>query len=242
MTAALEAQLLAEIDEVIRRIEATVEDLRRAIDVGLQLLPPFLDHVRGMVLRGWERFVGFLGELWNQLREMLENPGSPSTLSGVADEWTTAVGGPVSAQIGYSQAGQLLTDDRWEGLAADAYRQNLPVQKAALGDVSSILVEGLRSALDKVTTAIWVFWGILLTGLAALVAAIIGALATSATVIGLPAGPFIAAGGVLALLAAIRAGHWKLEADATSANLDLLAAQNNNSAYPGGRWPEAVTP
>jgi hypothetical protein len=125
--------------------------------------------------------------IWDNLNEILSNMGSPSALWSAADAWSDGVGGPVSAQVQSAEAGLLDVDNNWDGTAAEAYRQSLPLQKAALDKVRATLTDGISTALNEVSKGILKFWAGQVTALVALVVGIVSALASSATIFGLPA-------------------------------------------------------
>jgi hypothetical protein len=163
-------------------------------------------------------------------------------LFGTAGAWSDNVGGPVSAQVQSADAGLLSVDDNWDGDAADAYRQTLPLQKSALDKVKSALTDGIAAVLSDVAKGIYVFWGLLVTALAALVVGIIGAVASSATIVGLPAGPFIAAGAGLAASVSVITGAEILKSVCAAADSTLRQKLADNSAFHEGHWPPAATP
>ncbi|GAA2888529.1 hypothetical protein Acy02nite_70350 [Actinoplanes cyaneus] len=103
---------------------------------------------------------------------MLDDMGSLSALSATATAWTERVGVPVSGQVQAAEAGLLTVDDNWDGDAANAYRQMLPLQKAALEKVKTTITDGLSTALDQLHGGIFLFW----TGLAGALVALADAL------------------------------------------------------------------
>jgi hypothetical protein len=232
-----EAALLDEIATVMGRIESKTNELRNSINDKLGLLPGFLQD---KVLSGWNKFCDFMQRVWDNLNAVISNMGSPSALWSTADAWSDWVGGPVSSQVQSADAGLLAADDRWDGDAADAYRQTFPMQKAALEKVKSTLTDGIASALNDVAKGIITFWGGLLTALAALVLGIIGALASSATIFGLPAAPFIAAAAGLTASVAIITGSEILKSACAGANTTLRQKLADNSAFHDGHWPPAA--
>jgi uncharacterized protein YukE len=236
-TSGTEAALLDQISSVIGRIEAKTTDLQNSINGKMHWLPSGLQD---KVIAGWNRFCDFLQRVWDNLNEILSNMGSPSALWSTADAWSDRVGGPVSSQVQSADAGLLTVDDNWDGDAADAYRQTLPLQKAALDKVKSALTDGISSALNDVATGIIIFWTSLGTALAALVVGIIGALASAATIFGMPAAPFIAAGAGLAASAAIITGCELLKSKCESANTTLRQKLADNAAFHNGHWPPAA--
>lgn len=232
-----ESALLEQINSVMDRIDAKTTDLQNTINANLRWLPGYLQD---KAVAGWNAFCGFMKRIWDNLSEVISNMGSPTALWSTADAWSDWVGGPVSAQVQSADAGLLSVDDNWDGDAADAYRQTLPLQKSALEKVKSTLTDGIATALSDVAKGILVFWTGLITALAALVIGIFGGLASSATIVGLPAGPFIAAGAGLAASAAIITGSEILKSVCSSANSTLRQKLAENSAFHEGHWPPAA--
>jgi hypothetical protein len=232
-----EAALLDQINSVVGRIDTKTTELQNSINGKLHWLPGGLQD---KVVSGWNSFCGFMKRIWDNLNEIPSNMGSPSALWSAADAWSDWVGGPVSGQVQSAEAGLLTVDDNWDGDAADAYRQTLPLQKAALDKVKSTLTDGISTALNEVAKGILKFWAGLVTALAALVVGIIGAIASSATIFGLPAAPFIAAGAGLVASAAMITGAELLKGDCASANTTLRQKLNDNGGFHQGHWPPAA--
>lgn len=226
--------------EVIAQLEEKIQALQNKLDSILSKIPWGLGWIADKIHDGWNSLVGKLDEFWSWVDETFNNAGSPSRLSEAAQSWNEHVGGPVSSQSGVVDAGQLTADDLWSGTAADAYRQAVSPQKAAMDKVKSSLCDGVFQALDKMQSAIIIFWTAFAAGVAACIVGFIGALASAATIFGAPASPFIAGGAVLVLMAALGGGMLKLKADINSSKGILTGKLNDLSAFPGGRWPKAV--
>lgn len=226
--------------ELIEQLRNKIQELSDKLNSILDKVPFFLDWVADRIQDGWNQLLGKLDEFWAWVDEHLNNPGDPWALSETAQQWNELVGGPVSAQVGTVDAGQLLTDDRWSGTAADAYRQTLTPQKTAMEKVRTSFCDGVFQALDKMQTSIIIFWTAFAAGVAACIAGFVGALASTATIVGAPAGPFIAAAAVGVLLAALGGAALKLSSDVNSAKGILSGKLADLGAYPGGRWPRAV--
>jgi len=239
---ASEGALLSKIDSTVGRINSKTTELQNSINSTLSAswlgIP---EWVKDKVRDGWNTFARFLKDLWDTLAEILTNMGSPSKLFSTGDSWSNSVGGPVSQQVQHAEAGSLAVDDNWDGTAATAYKQALPLQKTALEKIKSTFTDGISQALSDVAKAIYVFWGALIVALGALVAGIIAAIASTATILGLPAGPFIAAAAVLAAIAACTAGGLNLKSAASAANSSLRQKINDNVGYRDGHWPKATT-
>jgi uncharacterized protein YukE len=236
-SSATESELISKLNSVLDRIEGKTTDLQNSINGKMKWLPPGLqDSVRS----GWNAFCAKLQDIWNFWKDVFTHMGSPSALSDTADAWSSLVGGPVSAQVQTADAGLLGVDDKWDGDAADAYRQTLPTQKTALEKIKTPLVDGISSALADVSNGIITFWVGLGVALAALVAGLIGALSSAATIFGLPAAPFIAAGAAAIACTAVITGGMLLESRCRNASTTLRQRIEDNSGFHDEHWPPAA--
>ncbi|GII23264.1 hypothetical protein [Planosporangium mesophilum] len=234
---ATESELISKILSTVDRINGKTTELQNRINDKMHWLPSGLQD---KVVSGWNKFVGVLKEIWDFWYEVATHLGSPSKLSATADAWSDSVGGPVSAQVQTADAGTLLVDDNWDGDAANAYRQTLPQQKAALDKIKSSFTDGIASALSDVSKGIIAFWVALVSALAAFVVGIIGALSSAATIFGLPASPFIAAGAALVASAAVVGGMLILKSVCMSAATSMRQKLNDNGGFRDGHWPPAA--
>jgi hypothetical protein len=185
----------------------------------------------------WNDFCDWMAKVWKQLTEIVENMGAPWDLSSTANAWSDKIGGPVSGKAQVATAGELSVDDNWDGDAATQYKQKMPLQATALDKVRSTLSEGVNNAMSTAQLGIWVFWVALVAALVTLIAGIIGAMASSATVLGLPPGVAIAIAAVIVFLAAIAGGIVTLRATLSNANSTIRRALSDNSGFENGHWP-----
>jgi hypothetical protein len=194
------------------------------------------------VIAGWNSFIGFMTDLWNDIVEFVTNMGRPFKLQQMASLWSSRVGGPMSDQVRAGDAGYLKVDNNWDGDAADAYRATLPIQTDALKAMQGTYADPIGAALNDVSTGILIFWGCLLAAVATLVGGIWAAITSAVTVFGLPAAPFIAALAVVTCAGSVLTGGLILKATASSANTRLQQKLSDGSALYRGHWPPAVTP
>jgi hypothetical protein len=237
VSAATESELVDKLLQTVDRINAKTTELQNAINDKLHWLPGFLQD---KVVAGWDKFCDFMRKVWDFWYEVCTNMGSPSRLWATADAWSDSVGAPVSAQVQSADAGMLTVDDNWDGDAADAYRQTLPLQKVALEKVKTTLTDGISGALSDVAKGIIAFWASQVVALAALVGGVIGALASAATIFGLPAAPFIAAGAAVAADAAVIGGGMMLRSVCSAASTTLRQKLDDNAGFHEGHWPPAA--
>jgi hypothetical protein len=237
VSAATESELVDKLLQTVDRINAKTTELQNAINDKLRWLPGFLQD---KVVAGWDKFCDLMRKVWDFWYEVCTNMGSPSRLWATADAWSDSIGAPVSAQVQSADAGLLTVDDNWDGDAAAAYRQTLPLQKAALEKVKTTLTDGISGALSDVAKGIIAFWASLVVALAALVGGIIGALGSAATIFGLPAAPFIAAGAAVAADAAVIGGGMVLRSVCSTASTTLRQKLDDNAGFHEGHWPPAA--
>jgi hypothetical protein len=228
---------LDEIGALVHRIQELIGELADAINKKIGELLSIVGH---WIQVGWDRFMAAMKQVWDFWNEVAQNMGAPWTLDSMADAWTEQVGQVVSGKVGIADLNPLAVDDYWTGQAANRYKQLIPQQHAALDNIKKVLTDGIAAALQKVSTAIVIFWVALAGALAALVAGIISAIIAAASVAGAPAAPFIAAGAALIAVAAIGGGMFNLVQACSSANTDLLAKKDDLSAWPDGQWPPAT--
>jgi uncharacterized protein YukE len=231
-----EALLLEQITATIGRIQAKTDDLQQSITGKLGWLPGGL---RDGVVAGWNRFSALMADIWHALADILGHLGSPDALYTAARTWSSSVGGPVSETVGQVDASVLTVDDTWNGTAADAYRQLLPAQKAALTAVKTVFTDAIATALSGLAKGIYVFWGALAAAIVGLATGIVAGLASASTILGLPATPVIIVSAGLVAAAAIAAGEWNLGSTAADLNTTLQEKLAESTAFPGGHWPSA---
>jgi hypothetical protein len=238
VSAGSEAELISRLFAVLDRVSDKTTELQTALTGKIHLLPA---GVRDAVVAGWNDFCATVRKMWDFWYDLVTHLGSPTRVSAAAREWSELVGGPVSTQVQSADAGLLTVDTTWNGSAADAYRETLPRQKVALDAVKTSLADGISTALTTVVQAMVVFWGCLLGALAALVAGLIGAISSAATILGLPASPLIAAAAVATACLAVIVGGANLESMCTSASVTLRQRLDAQAAFHNGHWPPATT-
>jgi hypothetical protein len=174
---------------------------------------------------------------------MLQAAGDPGALRRAGAAWVDDIAGPVSRLAGVVSPNLMESDDRWTGIAADAYRNTLPAQQAALVAIHACAVE-VDVALNDLATAIVKFWVSVAVACLGLVVALAGAVASVATVVGASAGLELAIAGLSALVTAGTAALSSLTdiTTDTAANAAALERRlSDSTAFPLGAWPRSTT-
>ena len=243
MTAAPQAVELRTVLDGIRtglgEAVACVEEIARAVETALAVVPdPAAGGVRAEVAalrRG-------VGDVHARLTAFTEAAGDPAGLRAAGAAWVERISAPVSRLVGVATPNVMQTDDRWTGVAADAYRAVLPAQQAALTAIAGI-GHDVDAALTDLAAAITRFWIALGTACLLMVVALATALAAAGTVAGAPLAPAAALAGVGALVAAGNAGLsglTELTVVTAARTVALERRLTDHSAFPVGAWPRAT--
>ena len=214
-------EVVAEITELLERLDRKVAELAAAVSSALRAVPDLLTWVVERVEDGWNEFVRRFREVTLWIGDKLLYAGDPGLLAETRDAWHAEVAAVTSALAERLDAGDLRTDDTWDGAAAEQYRQKVPEQQAAIRAIRDEFTAGITAALDQVRDGIVVFWSGAGAALAALVAGIIGAITATGTIVGLPAAPVLAAAAVLTALASLGGTLAVLTSQASSAENTL---------------------
>ncbi len=176
------------------------------------------------------------------LGAMLVAPGDPAVLRAAGRAWVDEVGAPVSRLVGVASDDAQETDDRWTGVAADAYRAVLPAQRTALAAIVALCQE-IDDALNVLAAAIMKFWVAVATACLGLVLALAGALGSAAPVVGPPVAGAIALAGVTALVTAgssALSGLSEITLTAADRSAALARRLADSTAFPHGAWPRST--
>jgi hypothetical protein len=233
--------LVQRINDLIDKIKGKLDDLLGKVNDFLGWVPWGLGWLADKIKDAWNWLCGRFEEFWDGVTKITTNMGDRGALSSTASTWSTSVGGPVSAQKDAVDASAVLrADDTWEGDAAQAYAGRAKLHQTALEKVVTTYVTAMSSALDTVRAGLVKFYMGLITALGALVAGVIAALASSATIFGIPAGIFIAGGAALIAVGAFYTGGELLKSDCTAANNSLTQKMNDNNGFPHAAWPSGA--
>ena len=234
-------ELVQQINELIGKIRTKLDELLGVVNDFLGWVPWGLGWLADKIKDAWDWLCEKFEEFWDGLTLITTNMGDRGALSDTGSSWSTSVASPVSAKKDTVDATAILrADDTWEGTAADAYAGKAKLHQTALERVVTTYVTGITSALDTVRAGLVKFYMGLITALGALVVGIIGALASSATIFGIPAGIFIAAGAALVAIGAFYTGGELLKSDCSTAKNALEQKMNDNNGFPDAAWPSGA--
>jgi hypothetical protein len=201
--------------------------------------PTWLWYTPGIADKLWS--ARWLAQGVTKLMEYLEprfdEPGNPPKLSQHALDWNKLVGQPIERLIGPIEPTTFDGEGKWEGTAANSYKNHLlPNKNACVAFKTS--TDDVGDVLQAQSNAVWEFWIELAVAAVALVAALVS------TIVALRSGAWPAI--VAALVAAgVCGGSWwasehRLENNLKSNNLKLQQKSTNGALTGGGganSWP-----
>lgn len=235
---AMEAALFERINSTVIRINQETERLTNSVDRALRLL--VLPGARQALESAWQRFCEMMRRLWDELARILSHLGSPGALSDAAERWNDGVAEPVSKLAGMADRDNTEVNRYWEGHAAEAYLDTLPTQRTAIEGMTSTFTVPISTALQKLASAILIFFAALVAALLSLVAGIVTGVIGAAGVVTAPAAVAAVVAAVLVAIGAITGGAAKLMSEAGNQNNTLQQQLADNTAFRDAAWPRST--
>jgi uncharacterized protein YukE len=186
---------IEQANEKFRELQQKIEDFFNKVNDVLSWVPGYLSDLIEPIQQGLETLRRKIKEFWDRVNQMIEQPGSPTRLHQVAQDWVNQVGNVVGDISGRISLDKLQTNLDWEGRAAEAYKATVPAQVSGLNSVKD-LANQLRSSLDSLGNGIETFWIAIAVATGVYIVGAVTAIAAACTVVGIP-------GAIAALIAAI---------------------------------------
>lgn len=213
------------IDEIIEKVNALldkiadrIEQIRQKVNSILSKVPGFLRWAVDKFLDAWNAMLKKLGEFWDWFTDKLASVGDPFGLVDTGSDWHTMLGEPgKQAADSIDDEHELLVDDTWTGLAATAYKDQVPAQESALRSLGQTFASSVASSLKTLSFGIAAFWILVISALVTLVLALVAATAATGSIMGLPAVPVLIVSGIVAFLVQVGGGLATLTFTASSA-------------------------
>jgi hypothetical protein len=230
-----------EFSDQMNKLIAQMSKLVDQITENLNKLAKHLWSIMRNALKlAWSKFCGMMNKVSEILSKAFSIPGSPDKISSIANSWSNLIGSPVSGKRADITVDNLATDDKWKGNAAEQYRQILPSQQNALGAIQSALSDPVSKALNDMQSAIHWYWGELIAATIAFVPLLMGAAASTLTVVGLPPGVLAAVAALAVYCAALYATVARLKSNTAGVNTKIRVALSANQYFPDSHWPSAT--
>ncbi|SFB55716.1 hypothetical protein SAMN05216266_11943 [Amycolatopsis marina] len=152
----------------------------------LSWVPGFLSDLIEPIQQGLNALRQKVEEFWGRVNQLIDQPGSPTRLHQVAEDWVNKVGNVIGDIAGEVSLDKMQTNLDWEGRGAEAYKATVPTQVDGLNSVKD-LANQLRSSLDNLGNGIETFWTAMAIATGVFVVGAVGAIAAACTVVGIPA-------------------------------------------------------
>jgi hypothetical protein len=237
----------ADIETLVQDVRSGLDEAAACVDAIAGGVDAALGHLpAGAAVAGRSAIADLrrrFAKVADHLREIVARGGDPAALRRTGAVWAVRVGGTASGVAAVSTPVISRVDDRWTGVAADAYRSSLPAQHAALLAIKST-GDDVDAALTDLANALTTFWAEISVALANLVAALFAAAVSATTAVGAPTAVAFALAALGIFAAAAKSTISALTAVAT--NAAARAAQlerrlSNDAAFPAGGWPRSTT-
>lgn len=235
------AGIISDIQSGIDTADTTVRIIAAAISAALDQLPGWAVAGIRVELAAMQRT---FEEKIAELRRWIAYRGDPAALRRYGAMWANEIGAAASRAGAFATFNGVAADDRWSGVAADAYRFTLPAQKDASIAIKAAGDE-IGAAFEELANAITSFWVDVSIAMIGLVVAIVAAAATTPTGVGAPIGIGFVVAGLSAFVLA-SGSAWSALNDITNESAtrsaEIERRLSNDTAFPGGVWPRSTTP
>jgi hypothetical protein len=239
---------ISKLETFSPRMTAAINSTTDHVNALLSSVPAPLQWLVDDIVKKAKELLAWIGKLAGELCDWVaENVWpvikGPYTLYEAGNKWTTTVYNHVSEVSGQLDLSKTSLEDYWQGPAANAYMQTVPVQKAASDKVGT-MVSATRETLQGMAFTLGSLYIAVVAGLFLALIEILGGSAAVATMIGIPPGLMAIVTGLLTGIATV-AGLYALGKELLQGSLEkfskLLELKNDSSAFDKGHWPKATS-
>lgn len=188
---------IQQANDKFHELQQKIDDFFNKVNDVLSWVPGFLSDLIKPIEDGLNALRQKVKEFWDRVNQLIDQPGSPTRLHQVAEDWVNKVGNVVGDIAGEISLDKLQTNLDWQGRGAEAYKTTVPAQVDGLNSVKD-LANQLRSSLDNLGNGIETFWTAMGVAGAVFAVGAAGAIVAACTVVGIPAAiaAILAAAGV----------------------------------------------
>ncbi|GAB2962698.1 hypothetical protein LWP59_18390 [Amycolatopsis acidiphila] len=177
---------IAQANDKFHDLQQKIDDFFNKVNDVVSWVPGFLSDLIKPIEDGLNALRRKVKEFWDRVNQLIDQPGSPTRLHQVAEDWVNKVGNAIGDIAGKISLDKLQTNLDWEGRGAEAYKATVPAQVSGLNSVKD-LANQLRSSLDNLGNGIETFWIAMGVAAGVFVVGAVGAIAAACTVVGIPA-------------------------------------------------------
>lgn len=230
-------QVIDDLKHLHSRLNTELIPQVSRIAVGLS---PVLIPGQGLITDPLSELVRRLGTLDNKLGSLLLAWPIPIRMWRAAAQWVSVrhtVAG-VAGDLGVTNRD---VQFRWQGFAADTYREIVPAHVAA-AERLAIVADSTQYALNWAANAAGMFYAAVLGIMVGFLGAALIAVASGATGVGAPVAVLmllILVGTVLTTMTSLFVGAAQALGTAQTFMTEMLSEMADDGAFPGGQWPGA---
>ncbi|MFG1642348.1 hypothetical protein ACGFMK_18840 [Amycolatopsis sp. NPDC049252] len=202
MTAAAGNPIIDRALEDMRAIEEKYREFMDKVRDLLDWVPSALESLVRPIIDLVDYVNGKFAECQNHLRLFWTDRGDPEKLKQVGKQWIEEFSHTIDEIAGTLGLDKLKANIYWQGRAAETYKAAVPAQIDHLNSMKD-LGEQMRDSLSNLANGIDSFWLAMKIILGGLVAAVVSAILSAATVAGLPLALGILSAAIAAALPAI---------------------------------------
>jgi ABC-type multidrug transport system fused ATPase/permease subunit len=201
-TATGENPLIDQAIDKLKEIDDKVRELFDKVNEVMSWVPSILSNLIEPVQRVMNQLNQKINEFWDVCEKFSTERGNPDRLKQVAAEWSSHIGDVVSGIAGTVSLDKLKTAIDWTGKGAETYKSTVPAQVGGLNSLKDLALQ-MRNSLTDLANGIDGFWKQILGILIGLGIALVVAILSALTVVGIPAAIAILVGMIGAGIASI---------------------------------------
>ncbi|CAM2815145.1 hypothetical protein SAXI111661_02890 [Saccharomonospora xinjiangensis] len=177
---------IQQADAKFQELKEKINEFFDKVNDVLSWVPDSLAYLLDQIQQGLDALRQKIKEFWDRVNQLIDQPGSPTRLHEVAEDWANKVGNVIGDIAGDVGLDKMQTNLDWEGRGAEAFKATVPAQVDGLNSVKD-LADQLRSSLDSLGNGIETFWTAMAVATGVFVVGAVAAIAAACTVVGIPA-------------------------------------------------------
>ncbi len=177
---------IRQANDKLDKLQQKIDEFFEKVNDTLSWVPDWASNLIEPIQHGMHDLRQKINEFWDRVNQLMNQPGSPTRLHQVAEDWINKVSNVIGEVAGKISLDKMQTNLDWEGRGAEAYKATVPEQVDGLNSVKD-LASQLRSSLDNLGNGIEAFWTAMAIAAGAFAVGATSAIIGAGTVVGIPA-------------------------------------------------------